>query len=104
MSQYLTRTRKGARLRHMVDSPAPVLLVGRRREPEPMAEVRSEAQRRVVAETAAADDFDFACGNPFVPEVGDYVGPFSFIYYTTDGELHLKRIGKTGRILKEVTR
>ena len=61
-----------------------------------------EAVRRIVE----SEDFDFACfgSNIFDLErwgekgVG-YVGPFSFIYYTKDFKLQMRRIGKRGKIL-----
>lgn len=79
-----------------------VLPVGRNHEMLPVAPVRTEAQRRTVAAIIVSDDFDFACNNPFTSGVGDYTGPFTFLWYTTDGALHARRISKTGRTLHEV--
>lgn len=76
------------------------LAVGRDRIEEPTAKVRDIRQHQAVAAIVADPSFAFSCTNPFIEEeVGDYTGPFAFLYYTTDGLMHLRRIGKTGRIL-----
>lgn len=79
------------------------LTVGNDRRVEVVHPVRDPRQRAAVAEIAGRDDFEFACNNPFTPEVGAYVGPFAFLFYTSDGALHTVRIGKTGRILRHVS-
>lgn len=83
----------------MSDKPF-TLPVGRDHEMEELADRRDPRQRAKVIEIASRTDFDFACGNPFTEEVGaDYRGPFNFIYYTKNGDFHVKRIGATGRVL-----
>lgn len=82
-------------------SVSPFLLpVGVHHDMEPLAECRDPRQRAKVIEIASRADFDFSCGNPFTEEVSaGYRGPFNFIYYTKNGDFHVKKIGATGRIL-----
>lgn len=82
----------------------PTIPVGRNHELSEIAEVRTAEQRQRVADIVSEDGFDFACNNPFTPEVGGYVGPFSFVWYTTDGKIHFERIGKRGATLSRHTR
>ncbi len=83
-------------------NPLTTLVVGRLREAEDVVPVRDVRQRARVAEIAAASDFAYAVGNPFTAEVGDYTGPFMFLYYTKNGDMHGKRIGRTGRVLRHI--
>lgn len=76
--------------------------VGLDRAAEPVAQVRSPQQRELVALIVESPEFAFACSNPFVPEVGKYQGPFTFMWYDSDDNLHLDRIGKAGRFLRRV--
>lgn len=74
--------------------------VGNQHEMEPVdASVRTPEQHQVVAEIVGSPEFDFTTCNPFQPEVGEYTGPFAFLYYTKDGSFHARRIGKRGSIL-----
>lgn len=79
------------------------IVVGNQRTVHQIAPVRDPRQRAVVAAIVQADDFAFACGNPFIAVVGGYTGPFNFLYYTTDGVLHMVRVAKTGKILTHRT-
>lgn len=79
------------------------LLVGLARTPETIHPVRTPEQRRAVLELAARDDFAFACSNPFTPDVVDYTGPFTLLWYDTGEQLHVTRIGKRGAVLRDVT-
>jgi hypothetical protein len=82
-----------------VGSPSTVL-VSNQHTPEPVADRRTPEQRAAVFEIMARPDFDFACSNPFDPDVDpNYAGPFMFIWYTIDGQLHFRRIGKRGKTL-----
>jgi hypothetical protein len=85
----------------MVTPFAATLPVGSSHTPEPVAPVRSQAQHDAVAVIVGSDEFDTSCSNPFVPEVGNYTGPFTFTWYDVSGKLHAVKIGKTGRILRE---
>jgi hypothetical protein len=86
----------------MPSNTATLLPVGRNRELEPMADVRSPAQREAVRQIVARPGFRFALNNPFTdcPEIRDYRGPFCFLYQTTDGRLHADRLGWDGRLLR----
>lgn len=84
-------------------TPMNTILVGNRHEPEPVdATVRTSEQRATVENICESEDFDFACGNPFVPEVGKYIGPFHFLYYTKDGKLHSQGIAPDGSVLRHI--
>lgn len=76
--------------------------LGNTRVTATMANVRTEHQRGTVRSLIERDDFDFACANPFVPEVATYVGVFTFTYYTKDGTFHSVRIGTLGDVLQAV--
>jgi len=62
--------------------------------------VRTRIQRETVQKITESSKFDFACGNPFKKEIGDFVGSFNFLYYTKDKKLHLVRITPIGGITK----
>ncbi len=82
--------------------------VGNRHEPSPVHAIRTQAQRDAVLAIVAADDFDFACGNPLSYVTDDrgqpftYTGPFAFTWKSKDGGTHSVRIGKQGNILRRV--
>ncbi|KAA9379687.1 hypothetical protein F5972_08525 [Microbispora cellulosiformans] len=84
----------------------PTIPVGVRRDAEALQPVRTAEQRAAILAIAARDGFAFATGNPCSELMAqlrpDYVGPFSFVYYTTDGQIHGARIGIRGTILREV--
>ena len=65
-------------------------------------EARTEEQFKTVQGIIKSEEFDFTClsDNPFDKEIGDYVGPFNFLFYTKRGQLKLIRISKRGTILK----
>ncbi len=67
-------------------------------------ESRTLAQFEAVRAIVESPDFLASC-NPdlFTPDVGAYDGPFAFAYYTKDGLLNVRRIGKAGRTLQHVT-
>lgn len=81
------------------------ILVGNQYEKHDLDEtLRTPQQLAVVKELIARDDFDFACMNPFEDpynELHGYTGPFVFIWYTKDGKMNARRIGKRGRTLYE---
>lgn len=68
---------------------------------------RTEEQFEVVRSIVESSNFDFAsCPQGlFTPESADstYQGPFCFLWYDKSGVLHLTRIGKRGKILRELT-
>jgi hypothetical protein len=67
--------------------------------------LRTPEQLAVFKSIVQSDGFDFMCGNPFEDkfnELKGYTGPTAFIWCTTDGTLHLRRVGKRGRTLREV--
>jgi len=76
------------------------ILVSNKHLKEKVFPVRTKAQRDTALEITQRPNFDFACGNPFKEEVGDYVGTFCFTFYTTDKRLHVVKITPTGRITK----
>jgi hypothetical protein len=81
---------------------ATTIRVGNTYQEEVMVEtVRTPEQHAAVQKIMAQPDFDFACGNPFTEEVGDYTGPFTFTYYTKDERLRWVRIGKWGAFSSE---
>jgi len=65
---------------------------------------RTREQFERVREIVLGRNFNFACsGNNFIPGDRDYDGPFSFVWYDTNDKIHVTRIGKRGRVLREVT-
>jgi hypothetical protein len=60
-----------------------------------------ETAKRIIQ----SETFDFSCMSMIFSKenIGDYSGPFEFLYYTKDGEIHYNRIGKNGKILKSIT-
>ena len=66
---------------------------------------RTVEQFEAVRKIVESPEFDFSCGNNiFLPTTWDavYQGPFSFLWYDIHEGLHLTRIGKRGKILREV--
>lgn len=78
------------------------ITVGNTHRVDRMVDVRTPEQQQVVQGILSSPGFDFACSNPFTQDVVPYVGPFSFLWYTTDGHLHSWYIGKRGRILRAI--
>ena len=78
------------------------ILVSNLYKQEAVHSVRTKAQRETVQKIVENLEFDFACGNPFKKEVGDFTGTFYFLYYTKGGKLHLVKISPTGRITKNI--
>jgi len=67
--------------------------------------LRTPEQVAVFKAIVGSPDFDFACGNPFEDkhnELNGYDGPTMFLWYTTDGKLHTRRVGKRGKTLREI--
>ncbi len=72
---------------------------------------RTKEQFETVRLIIIREDFDFSCGpknlfNPFCESCGcgkrgKYQGPFMFMWYDKQGNLHGTRIGKSGKILGE---
>jgi hypothetical protein len=86
-----------------VTAPLVSLPVGLARVSEDVcATVRDPRQHAAVAAIIADENFDHALMNPFTAEVGGYTGPFVFAYRTRNGDLHARRIGKSGRVLQHV--
>ena len=64
---------------------------------------RTVEQFEVVRKIVESSNFDFCCGHEiFVPGKIGFSGPFCFLWYDKKGILHLTRIGKRGKILREV--
>ena len=67
---------------------------------------RTPEQFNVVRRLTQRSDFNFCCiSNIFDPTYAtkkDYQGPFMVLWYDNKGNLHGIRIGKRGRILKEI--
>lgn len=82
------------------------LPVGRDRTPHEIdRDLRDVRQLVTVLGLAALPEFDFACANPFEDPYGElngYVGPFWFMWYSTDGEMHSDHIGSNGLIFKRL--
>ena len=68
---------------------------------------RTKEQFEVIRSIVESSNFDFAsCPQGlFTPESLDstYQGPFCFLWYDKNDTLHLTRIGKRGKILKNIT-
>jgi len=94
-----------------MSSPKPFQMpIGSKREMEEVKfhpGFRTEEQFETVRRIVESDEFDFSCGlsKMFVPDPVDtkYVGPFNYLWYNKIGKLCFVRIGKRGKILKEIT-
>jgi hypothetical protein len=67
---------------------------------------RTVEQFEVVRKLTENENFDFACmPGIFTPESANstYQGPFCLLWNDKNDLLHLTRIGKRGKILKEIT-
>lgn len=81
-------------------SPTPSLTVplGNSHEPRTVDLTNRSRLWATIATIAQTDGFDFACS---LPE-SDTVSGYHFLYYTTDGTIHLRVISATGRVLRSI--
>jgi len=68
-------------------------------------EARTREQWNAAKSISERKDFlCFSMSHPFSKDVKGYVGPMALLWWDTNDKAHLTRIGKKGRILREIVR